>query len=158
MFNSVISSIIEGVNGADLKRKLLAAPTFQFNADKGDVVHSVQKIWKFELTMSCHMLLICSWFYSVISFVNCLQSGICVHEQIGHNVHDIDFLLMCSTCSETVRLGLLYPKDGSKKLVLCRITLCGINNNPLRQWCVPSITLCLCYNLASLSSTDSAAN
>ena len=26
MFNSVISSIIEGVNGADLKRKLLAAP------------------------------------------------------------------------------------------------------------------------------------
>ena len=28
MFNSVISSIIEGVNGADLKRKLLAAPAF----------------------------------------------------------------------------------------------------------------------------------
>ena len=30
-----------------------------------------------ELTMSCHMLLICSWFYSVVSFVNCLQSCMC---------------------------------------------------------------------------------
>ena len=101
MFNSVISSIIEGVNGANLKRKLLAAPALRFNADKGDVVYSVQKLWKFELTMSCHTLLICSWFYSVISFLNCLRSCICVHEQIGHNVHDINFPLMCSTCSET---------------------------------------------------------
>ena len=44
MFNSVISDIIEGVNGVDLKRKLLAAPAFRFNADKGDVVYSVQKL------------------------------------------------------------------------------------------------------------------
>ena len=44
MFNSVISSIVEGVNRANLKRKLLAAPAFRFNADKGDVVYSVQKI------------------------------------------------------------------------------------------------------------------
>ena len=100
----------------------------------------------------------------MILFVNSLQSCICVHEQILHNVHDTDFplLIMRSTCSETVRLCLLYPKDRSKKLVSntnhCRITLCGINNNRLRQWCVHSITLCLCYNLASLSSTESAAN
>ena len=56
MFNSVIFSIIEGVNGANLKRKLLAAPAFRFSADKGDVVYSVQKLCKFELTMSCQMV------------------------------------------------------------------------------------------------------
>lgn len=44
MFNSIISSIIKGVNEADLKRKLLAAPAFRFNVDKGDVVYSVQKL------------------------------------------------------------------------------------------------------------------
>ena len=44
MFDSVIANIIEGVNGADIKRKLLRAPAHRFNIDKGDVVYSVKKL------------------------------------------------------------------------------------------------------------------
>ena len=41
MFNSVISSIVEGVDGANRCWLLLL---FDLIADKGDVVYSVQKI------------------------------------------------------------------------------------------------------------------
>ena len=44
MFDSVIASTVEGVDGVDVKRKLLCAPAFRFNIDKGDVVYSVKKV------------------------------------------------------------------------------------------------------------------
>ena len=46
MFDSVIANIIEGV---DIKRKLLRAPAYRFNIDKGDVVYSVKKLWNLWL-------------------------------------------------------------------------------------------------------------
>ena len=44
MFDSVVSKIIDGVGGGDVKRKLLAAPACRFLVDKGCVVYSVNKL------------------------------------------------------------------------------------------------------------------
>ena len=44
MFNDIIRKIVDGVDGADVKRKLLAAPSLRFSIDRGDVVYSVQKL------------------------------------------------------------------------------------------------------------------
>ena len=46
LFNTVILKIIDGLqpDGADLKRKLLAAPALRFIVDKADVVYSVEKL------------------------------------------------------------------------------------------------------------------
>ena len=44
MFDSVIANVIEGVNGVDIKMKLLCAPAFRFDINKGDVVYSVKKL------------------------------------------------------------------------------------------------------------------
>ena len=44
MFDRVIASVVEGIEGPDIKRKLLSAPVFRFNIDKGDVVYSVKKL------------------------------------------------------------------------------------------------------------------
>ena len=43
MFNNVISSIIDGIDGGSIERKLFA-PTLRLSGDEGDVVYSAQKL------------------------------------------------------------------------------------------------------------------
>ena len=41
---SLSMEIIDGICGADVKRKLLSAPAMRFNVDRDDIVYSTQKL------------------------------------------------------------------------------------------------------------------
>ena len=44
MFNDVIGSIVAGIEGGSIERKLLLAPTLRLSIDKSDVIYSAQKL------------------------------------------------------------------------------------------------------------------
>ena len=44
MFNNIITEIVDGVSGSDLRRRLMSAPVMRFSVDNGDVVYSVKKL------------------------------------------------------------------------------------------------------------------